>query len=99
MTDIKQETKIIAKHSFVYMLGAILSRAIGFLMIPIYTQFLIPADYGVIQLLALTTDVIGTVISVGISSAMYRFYFDYDTEKERNEVVSTAILSFGIIGL
>ena len=99
MADFKTETKAVARHSSVYMLATILNKVVSFLMIPIYTRFLVPSDYGVIELLGLTTDVIGMVISVGIAGAMYRFYFDYDNDKDRNEVISTAILSFGAIAL
>ena len=81
------------------MLGTVLSRIVGFLMIPLYTRFLTPADYGIMQLLVLTADIIGMVISVGIASSMYRFYFEYEGAAEKNEVISTAILSFGTIGL
>ena len=99
MADFKQETKAVAHHSSVYMLATILNKVVSFLMIPIYTRFLIPSDYGIIEILGLTTDLIGMVISIGIASAMYRFYFDYDDVKEKNEVISTAMLSFGAIAL
>ena len=97
MTDLKKETKNIAKHSSVYMLGTVLNKIVGFLMIPIYTSLLLPSDYGILQLVSLSTEMIGMVISSGIAAAMYRFYFDYKEEKERNEVISTAIIGFSII--
>ncbi len=99
MTNLKKETKAVAKHSSVYMLATILNRVVSFLMIPIYTRFLLPSDYGIMEILGLTTDVIGMVISLGIAGAMYRFYFEYDSSKDRNEVISTAILTFGVIAL
>ena len=99
MTDLKKETKTIAKHSSIYMLANVLNKVVGFIMIPVYTRFLTPADYGTTELLALTTDLIGMIISIGIAAAMYRFYFEYATEKERNEVISTAVISFGTIAL
>ena len=98
MADFKQETKTIARHSSVYMLATILNKVVSFLMIPIYTRFLIPSDYGVMEILGITTDVIGMVISIGIAGAMYRFYFEYESVRDRNEVISTAILTFGTIG-
>ena len=99
MVDIKNETKAIAKHSSVYMLGNVLNKIVSFSMIPIYTSFLLPADYGIIQLVSLTTEIIGVVVSAGIAAAMYRFYFDYQSDRERNEVISTAIISFSLIAL
>lgn len=92
------EIKKLVKHSAVYSIGTLLSKIIGFLMIPVYTRFLMPEDYGIIELLALTTDVIGMVLAVGIGDAIYRFYFDSEDDEVRKQIVSTALLTFGVIG-
>ncbi len=39
------------KHYSVYGLTNMLSRLVGFLMIPLYTSYITPADYGVMELL------------------------------------------------
>ncbi|MBU8933974.1 MAG: oligosaccharide flippase family protein [candidate division Zixibacteria bacterium] len=82
--------KLITKSS-IYMLGVLISKAVGFVMIPIYTRYLIPADYGVMELLAMTTNVVSMLIGIGLAAAVLRFYYDYDSEKDQNEVVSTAL--------
>lgn len=99
MADFRRETKTVVRHSSVYMLATILNKVVSFLMIPIYTRFLLPSDYGIMEIVGLTTDVIGMVISIGIAAAMYRFYFEYSSQEDRNEVVSTAVLTFGSIAL
>src|SRR5438876_10203653 len=58
LTDI---LKKIGTNTLIYSLGGILGRAIGFVMIPVYTRYLTPADYGIIELLDLTTYLIGTI--------------------------------------
>jgi O-antigen/teichoic acid export membrane protein len=88
-----------AKHSLIYGLGNMLNKVVGFLMIPIYTRFLVPAEYGKLELVVLTTEILGMFISMRISRAMYRFYFEYDRQEEKDAVVSTAFLFFGAIGL
>jgi len=87
--------KKIGGHTMIYAGGALASRAIGLLMIPFYTRFLAPADYGLLELLGLTTFVIGTVVGLGLNAAIMRFYYDQPTDEGRREVISTAIL-FGI---
>lgn len=89
--------KKLIKHSAIYGTGIVLSKIVGFIMLPIYTRFLTPQDYGVLQLLVLTTDIISMVIAVGISNAVLRFYYQYEKQEDRNEVVSTALLSSIII--
>ncbi len=90
--------KKIGKHSLIYSAGSMIGRAVGFLMVPFYTHFLTPADYGVLELLDLTTFFLSTVVGLGMSGAIMRFFYDYQDEHQRHEVVSTAVL-FGIVVL
>jgi len=71
----------------------LISKAVGFIMIPIYTHYLTPADYGVLELLTMTSDVIAMLIGVGLAQSVLRFYYNYESQGERNLVVSTALIS------
>jgi len=86
------EMKKLLKHSAVYGVGNILSKLIGMALMPVYTRYLSPQDYGIIELLNLTLNLITIIVGMGLSSAVLRFYFNTDSEKERNSIVSTAIL-------
>lgn len=99
MKKVGSETKFLARHSLIYGFGNLLNRIAGFLLLPIYTRFLTPHDYGIKELVGLSTDVIGILLATAISSAIYRFYFEYSNEKDRNEVISSGIISIGCIGL
>lgn len=99
MTSINKESKLLAKHSLVYGLGNFFNRIVAFLLLPIYTRFLAPHDYGIKELVGLTTDVIGVLLATAIASAIYRFYFEYEDIKDRNEVISSAIITIAIFGL
>ncbi len=96
---LKKEAKTVGKHAAIYGLGGVLGRIVGFLMIPVYTRALRDVGYGVMSLLSVTTNLLSTVISVGIAQAMFRFYYEYEEERERHEVISTAIMSFTAIAL
>ncbi len=91
----KAELKQILKHSLIYGAGTVLGKIIGFLMIPVYTRFLSPADYGIIELLDLTVYILGTLIGYSITSAIVRFYYDHKEASERKILVSTALLFVG----
>lgn len=88
-----EDIRKLFKHTSIYAMGSILSKAIGFLMIPVYTRFLIPQDYGILELLSMTTEVISLFLGMGLTLAVLRFYYLYDEERERKEVISTALLS------
>src|SRR4030095_13503053 len=87
--------KKIGGHTMIYAGGTLANRATSLLMIPFYTRFLAPPDYGVLELLGLTTFVIGAMVGLGLNAAIMRFYYDQPTDEGRREVISTAIL-FGI---
>lgn len=80
------------KHGAVYLIGTLLSRVAGFVMLPVYTRVLTPRDYGVMEMLAYTTDVLTFLVGLGVSTAVTRHYYKYDTEAERHALVSTAAL-------
>ncbi len=78
------------KHGSIYTLGMILSRLVGFVMIPVYTRVLTPADYGILEILSLTTDILGMLAGMGIGLAVMRQYYAADDDAERHRVVSSA---------
>ena len=90
------EVKTLSKHSAVYGLTNVLNRAVAFILLPLYTHYLSPADYGVMDLIYFTSTFIGMIIGVGIDQAISRFYFDSEDQSERNLVVSSAYIGFGV---
>jgi O-antigen/teichoic acid export membrane protein len=97
MSQVKSETKLLAKHSTIYAIGNLLQKLIAFILLPLYTRYLTPDDYGVKELVAISTDVIGVLVATGISSALFRFYFDYEDPQQRNRVISSTYLSLGAL--
>jgi len=90
---VAREIRTLGRHALVYGAGIAVGRLAGFIMLPIYTSFLTPTDYGTLELLTLTTDFLGTIASAGIAAAVYKFYADAKTEAERRSLISTATLS------
>ena len=80
------------KHSTIYALGNILRKLVGFIMLPIYTNYLTPGDYGTVGLLVFMVSLIEAVFGAHMISAVPKFYHEGKTKKEKNCVVSTAFL-------
>lgn len=99
MNPLSKEIQFLFKHSSIYGLGSILSKAVAFILLPLYTRALTPQDYGVLELIDVTTGMIGIVVNMGVAGAMSRFYYDFKEEKDRNHVVSTVyLIMFAISG-
>jgi O-antigen/teichoic acid export membrane protein len=84
------QIKRLARHSAIYGLGGIVSRILAVLLLPLYTRYLRPSDYGAIETLLALSAVLVTVFRLGISSAFFRFYFDATDEAGRTLVVRTS---------
>ncbi|MBI5376468.1 MAG: oligosaccharide flippase family protein [Candidatus Schekmanbacteria bacterium] len=83
--------KKLGKHSAIYACSDILEKSIGFLLIPLYTKYLSPADYGIIELLSINLNMMILISVQGMTSSFFRAYsFDWDNDIERKEVVTTA---------
>jgi O-antigen/teichoic acid export membrane protein len=93
----------VGRHSVVYGAGLMLQKAVSFVMLPVYTRFLTPADYGVMTLIGMTLDVIAIMAGTKVALGIFRYYHKAETEADRNAVVSTALwtlsLSYGVIGV
>ncbi len=97
----------LAKQSTIYWAGTMLAKLIGFLLIPFYTRYLTPSDYGILELLVLTVDVISLLIGLQLIHAISKYYHAETSIKEKNSVVSTALIivmviaiaSFGVLNI
>jgi len=79
------------RHSAVYGLSQVLSRLASFLLLPIYTSYLRPADYGVIAILDLVSGIFAIMIGAGMGAAVTRYYFEAQDEKGRSQVWWTGL--------
>jgi O-antigen/teichoic acid export membrane protein len=87
-----REVKTIIKHSSVYGIANLLQKGVGFLMIPVYTHYLTPSEYGILELMDLTITVITMLIGMGLGSAIIRFYHHHDNIEDKNEVFTTSLI-------
>jgi O-antigen/teichoic acid export membrane protein/glycosyltransferase involved in cell wall biosynthesis len=83
--------KKLGRHTFIYTTGIAVAKAFSILLLPLYTHYLKPADVGVLMMLSVTTDLSGIILGCGLSSAMLRYRSKYDSEKDKREVVSSAV--------
>jgi O-antigen/teichoic acid export membrane protein len=75
--------KKLIKHMSIYGLGGILTKSINFLLLPLYTRVLAPADYGALELVYMVGYIIAILYGLMIGSGYIRFYFDGQDEKKR----------------
>src|ERR671927_1502483 len=85
-----ERLKELLRHSAIYGLGSIVARILAVLLLPLYTRYLSPSDYGLIETLVALSAVLAALVAQGMKSAFFRFYFDSPEEERRLLVVRTA---------
>lgn len=84
------ETNKTMNHAMIYGIGIILRHMASIIMLPIYTRYLTPADYGMAELLSMGIEIIALIVGVVGGDALIRFYYDHDSKQHRNQVAFTA---------
>src|ERR1051325_6737337 len=63
----------LGKHSAIYGRGAVVSRLIGVLLLPVVTRYLDRSDLGAVDTLVALSIVLVIVLRAGVSMAFFRF--------------------------
>ena len=74
-----------------YTASSVISKLIAVALLPLYTRYLTPADYGAAEVLVTGVIAASIVIRLGIIEALLRFY--YQAGEEPQQVVKTAFAS------
>lgn len=88
--------KLIANAS-VYITGNVLQRATEFLLIPLWTYFLTPSDYGVSGVLSAYVNLLVWVLLLGMQGSVARHYFDYVNNIDELKSYITSVVGFNIV--
>lgn len=94
-----KNSKKIMTHGSIYLLGNIIMRCVSFVMLPIYTRFLTPADYGTVELLSMVLDFVGILLGLRIGQAIFRYYSQYETNNDKFEVITTSLYLVGTLNI
>jgi len=88
----ESQAKRFIRHTSIYAVGDVARQLTGFIMLPIYTRYLTPADYGVIGLLMFSLSLVEIVFGARFIQAIPKFYYAEKNENARTTMISTAWL-------
>ena len=86
--------KDVIANSAWYTLGNILLRFFSFLLIPLYTSYLFPDQYGEINLALGFSNVVSCLIMCGLQTGIIRFYTDCKGDKLKIAHLFGTVISF-----
>lgn len=72
-----------------YTIGAIIKAMASFLLLPVFTNVLGAAQYGILNLLQSFSTILATLMTLAVERSLYRLFYDYHTEEEQNRFLSS----------
>ncbi len=83
----------LVKDSGIYALSSLAAPMVSLVLAPILTRFLTHTEYGALVILNTVIALIAGVTQLGLGDAFFRAYrYDYETERDRLDVLSTIFL-------
>ena len=91
----KNKYKNLSKNTLLFTISSFGSKFLSFLLVPLYTYILSTAEYGTIDLLNTTVQLLIPIFTVNIQDAVLRFCLDDDYDNHEVLSISFLILFIG----
>ena len=86
------------KDSIVYGIGGAISKAIPFLLLPVYTRIFTTFEYGMIEMLIVISNFIGAILSMGMDSVQSLFFYKFKKDGQSQQAtIITSILQWRLV--
>ena len=81
--------KKLASQTAIYGLSSVIGRLLNYLLVPLYTRYFLPAEYGVVTELYAYVAFLVVLLTYGMETAFFRF----SKREETTKVYSTTLIS------
>lgn len=78
--------KISLRDTMIYWLGRMGARSAAIFLLPLYTSFIAPPEWGRFNLLLITGDLLALAVCLSLPTALYRFWAAHPDEMERRRL-------------
>ena len=78
--------------SSIYSFGSLAQNAVAVLLLPLYTTYLAPADYGILALMDLTILLISKLVEPPLNNALNRFYYKPEYQEHNGILLFNLLL-------
>lgn len=101
MGDSSKSYKSLFINILIFALGSFGSKLLVLILVPLYTAALSPDEYGTVDLIAQTANILIPIFTLAIAEAALRFGLDAKTVSERKKVYSVClrVLSVGLVAM
>ncbi|MBM4156336.1 MAG: hypothetical protein FJ221_15095 [Lentisphaerae bacterium] len=86
------------RNTVAYMAAGLVPNLVNLFILPVYTRFIEPGDYGLVALVVTTTTFLGAFMGLQLTNSIHRLYFDHEGEARR-VYCSTMILGILMVNV
>ena len=65
----------IFQNTAIYMVVMVLQKGLSFFLLPLYTSFLSPSDYGILGVVTSISSLLAVFITMGLDADAARYYY------------------------
>ncbi|EOU1682986.1 oligosaccharide flippase family protein [Clostridium perfringens] len=92
-----RESRMI-KTTIIYFVGNFASKLLAFFLLPLYTAYLTPEDFGAVDMVTSTLPLIAPIFTMQVTESVFRFLCSYNDNWKRKKIITNSTIIF-IIGL
>ena len=84
--------KELVKNTIIISIGKFSTKVVSFLLLPLYTAILVPAEKGQVDLLNRISLFLIPIITLQMDEALFRFLIDTKTDKDKKNIFSQLVI-------
>lgn len=82
------------KTTGIYFIGNFASKLLAFFLLPLYTAYLTPEDFGMVDLITSTIPLIAPIFTMQVTESIFRFLCSESDMNKQRKVVTNSIVIF-----
>jgi O-antigen/teichoic acid export membrane protein len=84
-------------NSLIYIVMSFIQKAAGFLLLPIYTSYLSPEQFGMANVVTASATIYILIFSMALDDAVARFYFIYKSDPKKKAAFLGSVVLFTLV--
>jgi len=96
-SSLRSTLVFLSKNSGLFLIVNIVGACASIGLLPLFTRYLTPSEYGIIALLDSTVAIFSAFCTAGLGQAAVRFYHSAADDQQRRQAISTAMLMSGSV--
>ena len=83
----------IVRNALIYSIGNILPQAAAIILLPLYTHYLAPAEYGIVTSMSVISAILAILLTMSVERSIYRLCYDYKEEDAKKRFLGNVFVS------